>query len=188
MNIFAVDRDPVIAASMLPEKHVVKMPLECNQMLSMIFSPHHLNLGIVRKKDLSPYSTAKGAYKNHPCTVWAASCPENLAWLILHGLQLCEEFYQIYNKMHGCLVGLHDCVHLLYEHTSPTEAELSKGYIAYLKSLSSGVTKFERCMPDRWKLDTTISDQEAYQQFIAIDKPWAKTNYTKAPHRKPSWL
>ena len=33
MNIFYVDTDPVVAASNLLDKHVVKMPLESAQML-----------------------------------------------------------------------------------------------------------------------------------------------------------
>ena len=36
MNIFAVDDDPVIAATMLCDQHVVKMPLENCQKFSAV--------------------------------------------------------------------------------------------------------------------------------------------------------
>ena len=36
MNIFATDQSPELSAKVLPDKHVVKMPLECCQMLSII--------------------------------------------------------------------------------------------------------------------------------------------------------
>jgi hypothetical protein len=38
MNIFVVDSCPVIAAAELPDKHIVKMPLETCQMVSVIYS------------------------------------------------------------------------------------------------------------------------------------------------------
>ena len=72
MNIFAVDTDPIQAARMLPDKHVTKMILETAQMLSIVFSPHYWDIGKVMKKDGTPFKTEKGAFKNHPCTQWAA--------------------------------------------------------------------------------------------------------------------
>ena len=38
MNIFVTDPSPTISAQCLPDKHVVKMPLETCQMLSIICS------------------------------------------------------------------------------------------------------------------------------------------------------
>ena len=38
MNIFAVDEDPALAAFSLPDKHIVKMPLETTQMIALVFS------------------------------------------------------------------------------------------------------------------------------------------------------
>ena len=72
MNIFAVDRDPIIAARMLPDRHVTKMILESAQMLSIVFSAHYWDIGEVMKVDGTPFKTAKGAFKKHPCTMWAA--------------------------------------------------------------------------------------------------------------------
>ena len=38
MNIFVTDESPVKSASVLPDKHIVKMPLETCQMLSIVAS------------------------------------------------------------------------------------------------------------------------------------------------------
>ena len=73
MNIFATCADPKYSAQVLPDKHVVKMPLECCQMLAIIYSKWYLNWGEIYKKDGTPYRTKKGAFRNHPCTVWALS-------------------------------------------------------------------------------------------------------------------
>ena len=38
MNIFVTDPSPTVSAQVLPDKHVVKMPLETCQMLSIVCS------------------------------------------------------------------------------------------------------------------------------------------------------
>ena len=85
MNIFVTDPDPVVSAQCLPDKHVVKMPLETCQMLSIVASASwgHGYGHLPKKKTGTWYATAKGAFRNHPCTIWAQ---ENFRWLIKHGL------------------------------------------------------------------------------------------------------
>ena len=80
MNIFAVDEDPSLAAYQLPDKHIVKMPLECCQMISIVYSDWYHRYGPVFNKDGRPYNTKKGAFRNHPCTKWVAESA-----IILHG-------------------------------------------------------------------------------------------------------
>ena len=74
MNIFVTNPDPHKAATELPDKHVVKMPLETCQMLSIIYSKWYYDWGndLLPKKDGTPYNTEKGAFRGHPCTIWAA--------------------------------------------------------------------------------------------------------------------
>ena len=62
MNIFAVDEDPSLAAYQLPDKHIVKMPLECCQMISIVYSDWYHRYGPVFNKDGRPYNTKKGAF------------------------------------------------------------------------------------------------------------------------------
>ena len=102
MNIFVTDRCPIQSARNLPDKHIVKMPLETCQMLAIIFSDWYYGVGKLYKSDGKPYRTAHGAFRNHPCTQWAAANQYNLAWLIRHGYALCAEYTARYGKVHTC--------------------------------------------------------------------------------------
>jgi len=66
MNIFVTDPDPVKSAEVLPDKHVVKMPLETCQMLAVVYSKWYYNWGndLLPKKDGTPYNTEKGAFRD----------------------------------------------------------------------------------------------------------------------------
>ena len=90
MNIFATHDDPVLSATELPDKHIVKMPLECCQMLAVVYSPWYKDIGPVFKADGGAYATKKGAFRNHPCTKWVAESDHNIAWLLQHGIALCD--------------------------------------------------------------------------------------------------
>ena len=81
MNIFVTDPDPTVSARVLPDKHIVKMPLETCQMLSIVCSEEwgH-NYGKIHRNDGQPYKTSKGAFRNHPCTIWANDTLANALW------------------------------------------------------------------------------------------------------------
>ena len=53
MNIFVTSPDPVESAQVLPDKHIVKMPLETCQMLAVVYSKWYFNWGndLLPKKD-----------------------------------------------------------------------------------------------------------------------------------------
>ena len=86
MNIFVTDPSPTKSAQVLPDKHIVKMPLETCQMLSIVASDKWGHgFGSLPKLDGTPYKTDKGAFRNHPCTVWEQ---DHWTWLIIHGLAL----------------------------------------------------------------------------------------------------
>ena len=100
MNIFVTDPDPVKSAEVLPDKHIVKMPLETCQMLAIVYSKWYYDWGddLLPKKDGKPYKTEKGAFRGHPCTIWAAESIANTAWLIQHGFGLLQEYTHRYEK------------------------------------------------------------------------------------------
>ena len=76
------------------------MPLETCQMLSIVASEKWGHgFGTLPKLNGEPYKTDKGAFRNHPCTIWAQT---NFYWLIEHGLALCAEYTHRYNKVHSC--------------------------------------------------------------------------------------
>ena len=175
MNIFAVDTDPIIAARQLPDRHVTKMILESAQMLSIVFSKHYWDIGQVMKVDGTPFKTEKGAFKKHPCTIWAAAKPENCAWLIQHACALCVEFRQRYGHKHKLEKSLFECKKLFHRETGESI------------TIHSMVDGFARAMPEEFKLDNTITDVEAYRMYVA-SKPWVADNYLRIPERKPAWL
>ena len=177
MNIFVTDPCPIQSARNLPDKHIVKMPLETCQMLSIIYSDWYYGVGKLYKSDGTPYRTAHGAFRNHPCTQWAAANQYNLAWLITHGIALCNEYTARYHKRHTC----HDVIRQAlviyarcFSHWPSAQA--------YRK-----VTSFTRAMPESIKFDTTIDTITAYKQYLNT-KPWLASNYLRIPSRKPSFI
>jgi hypothetical protein len=85
MNIFVLDTNPVTAARMQCDKHVVKMVLETAQILSTVAG--------------GPY---KPTHANHPCVLWAGRSVVNFNWLLQHGRALCEEYTLRYGRRHKC--------------------------------------------------------------------------------------
>ena len=79
MNIFVTDSCPIQSARNLPDKHIVKMPLETCQMLSIIYSDWYYGVGNLQADGTISYS--HGAFRNHPCTQGCCQ-PIHLAWLI----------------------------------------------------------------------------------------------------------
>lgn len=88
VNIFATDRDPVIAARNLCDKHVVKMVLETTQILCTVA---HLQ-GVS-----APY---RPTHEKHPCVLWANSTYGNWLWLSAHGHAILYQYKIRFGKKH----------------------------------------------------------------------------------------
>lgn len=111
MNIFVLDKDPVIAAQMHCNKHVVKMILETAQILSTAvwYGPFIKDPGMekepyislmakfVREKEPFIY---KPTHRKHPCVLWAGDNSTRFNWLKQLGMALCEEYTYRYGKTH----------------------------------------------------------------------------------------
>ena len=175
MNIFCVHQNPVTAARMLPDRHVTKMILESAQMLSIVYSEHYWGIGSVMKVDGTPFLTKKGAFKNHPCTQWAAAKLENCAWLIMHGLGLCDEFGRRFDRDHGLMNSLFDAKDLFVKATGEPI------------TIYHNVDGFARAMPELLKFDSTIDDVTCYRRYLNF-KEWPYYNYLRLPGRRPAWL
>ena len=176
MNIFVTDSCPIQSARNLPDKHIVKMPLETCQMLSIIYSDWYYGVGKLYKSDGTPYRTSHGAFRNHPCTQWAADNQYNLAWLIVHGVALCDEYTARYGKVHTCL----DVI-------SQAERIYKRCFDLDHYDASQQVTSFTRAMPEDIKFDKTIDTITAYKRYLNT-KSWLATNYLRIPSRKPSFI
>ena len=159
MNIFVLDKDPIISAQMQCDKHVVKMPLETAQMLCSVWHRYG-------SADRVPY---KEAHKNHPCTLWAGNDAYNYDWLWQHGMELCFEYTRRYNKIHRCQQVIMeltiDNVGFAFEHMSrqgqphpqamPDEYKVSYGSLAdtvtayrqYYANEKKDIAKWEKSRP-----------------------------------------
>lgn len=126
------------------------------------------------KVDGTPFKTAKGAFKNHPCTIWAADKHANCAWLIQHAMGLCSEFKLRYGKLHGLTESLWNTKKLFNNIVEPI-------------TVFNNVTGFARAMPEELKFDNSIDDVTAYKLYVNT-KPWVWYNYLRLPERRPDWV
>ena len=123
MNIFVLDRDPIRAATMLCDKHVVKMVVETAQMLCTTAAANG-QIGV-------PY---RSTHKKHPCTLWVNESKDNWDWLIAHGEEMCAEYTRRYGKIHKTQSVIEWCKH---SGTAPRN--------------SIGLTPFKLAMPSVYK-------------------------------------
>ena len=131
MNIFALSRNPVEAAQQMIDKHIIKMPTETCQMLhtNILYMQYVKEHGKEPQlKDLKAFHLAtesnlmKPAMLNHPSTIWARQTWANWNWLYEHGLSLCDEYTYRYEKKHGTLDRILDCIpyfDVVFEHDFP---------------------------------------------------------------------
>tara|TARA_B110000858_G_C17742875_1_gene445850 strand:+ start:63 stop:617 length:555 start_codon:yes stop_codon:yes gene_type:complete len=112
MNIFILDNDPVKAAQLQCDKHVVKMIVESAQMLSTV---HRMVDGVMERRPSKSGSMLqyfklddgredilyKACHYNHPSTVWTRECNKNYNWHYLHFVALCHEYTYRYGKIHS---------------------------------------------------------------------------------------
>ena len=157
MNIFYLHEDPVKAAKLQYNKHVVKMILESAQMLC---TAHHEILG--DDADV-PY---KRAHVNHPSTIWARRSAQNYAWLYDHFVALAQEYKKRYGKDH-----------LSYTKCDPYLRFLPGG-LAY-----TGFTQPPQAMPDEYKDECSL---QAYWNYYINDKKHiANLNKEKLYEKRP---
>lgn len=120
MNIFVLDTDPVKAAQLQCNAHVVKMIVESAQMLSTVHrmldgeptrAPSKSGKNKVKAWLLGDYRNEKlykAVHMNHPCTVWTRESKENYEWHYAHFVALCDEYTYRYGKTHKTDAELRD--------------------------------------------------------------------------------
>ena len=158
MNIFYLDRNPIIAAQMMCDKHVVKMILESAQMLS---TAHRVLDGDEHADNVGMY---KMTHKNHPSTIWVRANSENYDWLQEHMEALITEYTHRYGKRHAT----ERLIHSLWEHPKNITHD--------------DFTDPPQCMPDYCKGDDAVS---AYLNYYIMEKSdfatWKRRD-------KPEWF
>ena len=110
MNIFYLDKDPVKAAEMSCDKHVIKMILESAQMLCTAkrvldgtpYEDKTKNGRKIKRWRLDNSNEEAIIYKagwlRHPSTQWVMKSAYNYRWLYNHMMALNEEYKKRYNK------------------------------------------------------------------------------------------
>ena len=181
MNIFYLDKDPIKAAQMSCDKHVVKMILESAQLLSTC---HRVQDGteyydktangrkIKRWKHPSTNMEAvlyKAGWIKHPSTVWLFESAYNYLWLYQHFMALNDEYKKRYNhtKDHVAVQKLGN----LLKHP-PKNAKINK--IA---------TQPTPAMPDECKVPG--DSVQSYRRYYIMKKRRFAT--WKAPATIPEW-
>jgi hypothetical protein len=112
MNIFYLDSDPKVCASMHNDKHCVKMILEYAQLLSTahrvldgnpVKSKTKTGRNVVRyslnESDLES-TLYHATHINHPSAVWVRQSYKNYVWLYRLLVDLCKEYTFRYGKIH----------------------------------------------------------------------------------------
>ena len=155
MNIFYLDKDPIAAAVVQYNKHVVKMILESAQMLC---AAHH----ILGNPDDVPY---KLAHKNHPCTIWVRENSLHYDWLYEHMMALGDEYTARYNKTH---MSINKCKHLnIHPRNIPHET----------------FEQPPQCMPDEYKDKCSV--QAYWNYYIGEKHVVANLKTEKLYERRP---
>lgn len=149
MNIFYINKNPIIAAKELADDHIRKMQIESAQMCS---TAHWVN------GSTAPY---KQSHTNHPSLKWVRKSIQHYRWLIQHGLEICNEFEKRYGKKHK------------------TKDVLEWLQINEPNIPNNGFTDPPQCMPDEFKMENTIEAYKNFyiNDKIKIKKlDWKKLN------------
>jgi len=181
MNIFYLDKDPIKAAQMSCDKHVVKMILESAQLLSTChrvldgteyYDKTKNGRKIKRWKHPNSNMEAvlyKAGWIKHPSTVWLFESAYNYFWLYQHFMALNDEYKKRYNhtKDHVAVQKLGD----LLKHP-PKNAKINK--------IGTQPTP---AMPDECKVPG--DSVQSYRRYYIMKKRRFAT--WKAPAKTPEW-
>lgn len=159
MNIFVLDPDPKIAASMHCDQHLHKMILESAQMLSTVASvkliSEHFRTG----------NYYKPTHVDHPCTLWAGQYVNNSRWLT----ELCYALDDI-------RMSLGSDSHSSMEIVQQFESDFKLAFVNACED------SFIFCGPVFLQYNSTLTVPQKYQRFYNLKKSeW------KMAGRKMTW-
>lgn len=147
MNIFALDRDPKLAAQYHNNAHCIKMILEQNQLLC---TAHRVldgkevlektskgrNIKRWKLEDERDVKLYKSTHISHPSAIWVRQSDSNYRYLHDLLVELCKEYTYRYGRIHKCE---------------------STGLVSYLKNPPKNIpigdfTQVTPAMPDEYKV------------------------------------
>jgi len=188
MNVFYLDRDPVTAAQMQCDKHVVKMSTEAAQMVSTA-------LLLLFPDKVSRDKLFKAAYVNHRANVWLRKCARNIIWLTKHGVSLCEEYTYRYGKKHKSESVVRYASEFLSS-LSINDLDMAKLPLYSTDAEGRPYISIPLCMPEKYYPQGCMTDNkeclvlplavESYRRFYQEEKS-SFARWNKRPNRKPNW-
>ncbi len=165
VNIFYLNKNPLLAAHALCDKHVVKMPLEYAQLLSTFV---HWRYGPCVHESAGLY---KPCYVNHPCNIWLRETIYAVDWLIVHAVGACNEYAYRYERQHASRLIISRAMLLI----------LGPGFHSIDSSLLCNQPP--QCMPDDCRVHGDAVT--AYRKYYLTHKKHI-LHYTK--REKPDWM
>ena len=154
MNIFVLDKNPVLAAKYNCDKHCVKMILEAGQMLCVA---HWIGALRSVNKELGDFKRVREAkwyaeenadpslippwtltHTRHPCTIWTSENTGNYMWHVQLMRSLLDEYTLRYEKTHKSVPNDPVAAYRNYYHK----------YKAYMAKWNKGAT------PSWWQPET----------------------------------
>lgn len=175
MNIFVLDRDPIKAAQMMCDAHVVKMIVESCQLLST-----HDRLTNRWYDESLLY---KSTHQQHPCRI-CLSNEANRKWLERHLNGLIFEYRLRFGKVHACSNMIHK-----YWHVSDCIFHKGSDEHSAVVDFISDRQTLPKCMPDEFKAggDDIDSVVESYRNYYKYKQKTMKIfRYTYRD--MPEWL
>ena len=181
MNIYFLDKDPVVAARMSCDKHVCKMIIESAQMLSTAhrildgeeYTDKTKNGRKIKRWRLKNSNEEAIFYKashiKHPSTVWVMQSAYNYRWLYVHMLELNEEFKKRYNHTQD-----HMTIRKLKDILNHPPKNIPLGQIG---------TDPTPAMPDECKIPGDVVG--SYRKYYIMKKREFAT--WKSPAKIPDW-
>lgn len=167
MNIFFLDKDPLMAARYHHDVHLNKMILETAQLLS---TAHHQLDGLD-----APQGIYKQTHVNHPSAIWARESLYNYSWAFKLFRALLEEYEWRKERKHA------------------TDKLLNLLILCPMQIFRGVLTLPPLCMPDEFKLPVTCFDDvvASYRRYYNGRKLYDKNgkfiaHYTK--REPPTWL
>lgn len=150
INIFIVARNPVLAAQMLCDRHVVKMPLESVQMLCTVYRQYVPHFIIAVGELYLPSHTG------NQITKWVGYSASNYRWLVDHAAELFAEYSRRYGKVHASSImfeRVREVPHTMQDH---------------------GLTPFTQAMPEQYKGQDAIAAYRRYYVADKVSQPWCE--------------
>lgn len=173
MNIFVLHRNPTFAANYHCDAHVVKMIVECGQLMS---TAHHYLDG--KRAPHRVEELLRPTHVSHPCAVWVRGCLWQYQWT--HALMggLLHNYTARYGRLHA--------YEGLWEALRRTPANIPMYHESGLS-----LTVPPQCMPGPYRLDIKALDDwdttvEAYRNYYFFQKR-GFANWT-FPGREPEWF